>query len=365
MTVPVRDEAPILPRFLSATLLWADAVIVADQGSTDDSAEIARAFPRVTVIDNRDPSYSEVSRARQLVAAARREFPGRRFLVALDADELLSANVVASRQWDEAVRSPPGTCLRLARVELCENLEEYFLHWSADKDQTGMFAYADDGAPVEGPDLHAVRLPEPDGAPQCVLDDVVVLHLARANRARAKSKDRWYQCYERLHHPERTPLEVRRRYDWYERRRSELAVRRCPDEWFAGYRGAGLDLSEPPGPTTFWTDWDVLRMFAATTTEPFARLDVWDFDWESLRREGLGHVAGLPSGPVERPDGLGDRLVRAVVARSPHWRWGRWVDRALIWAERPMRVNLAVLRRITARALGAGRRPGIGTSPRS
>jgi hypothetical protein len=213
-----------------------------------------------------------------------------------------------------------------------------------------MFAYADDGAPVDGAVLHGVRLPEPEGAPQRTLDDVVVLHFARANAARVKSKDRWYQCYERLHEPARTPLEIRRRYDWYERRLHEFEVRPCPAEWFARYRHNGIDVSEPPGPRTFWTDWDVLRMFATETTKPFARLDVWSFDWESLRREGLGRVDGLPYVPVTPPNGLRDRLARAVVTRSPRWRLGPYVDRALVWADRPLAANLAVLRRITANA---------------
>src|SRR5437868_8601 len=94
VTVPVRDEAAALPRCLSTTLLWADAVVVADQGSTDRSIEIARSFPRVVVIDNPDASFDEASRQRQLIEAARRHFPGPRCLVALDADEIMSANVL-------------------------------------------------------------------------------------------------------------------------------------------------------------------------------------------------------------------------------------------------------------------------------
>lgn len=346
----MRDEAPILPRFLAATLLWADAVIVADQHSGDRSAEIARSFPRVTVIENQDSSFSEVSRQSQLIAAARRQFPGQRFLVALDADELLSANVLSSEAWQAAVRSTPGTCVRLSRVELCENGEEYFLDWLADKGTTGMFAYADDGAPHTGPLLHATRLPEPRGAPQLLLEDVVVMHFARANSRRAASKDRWYHCFERLHHPDRTALEIRRRYDWFERLSRSFTVRRCPEEWFAGYRAADIDLSEPPGASTFWTDWDVLRMFAAHTVKPFARLDIWSFDWEGLRREGLARgIAGLPPNRVARPDGVWDRLARSVMTRSPRWRWGRYVDTALVAAERPSAANLGSLRRAVAR----------------
>ena len=49
---PVRNEAWILRAFLEATSLWADHIIIADQMSTDGSREIARSFPKVTLIDN-------------------------------------------------------------------------------------------------------------------------------------------------------------------------------------------------------------------------------------------------------------------------------------------------------------------------
>jgi hypothetical protein len=247
--------------------------------------------------------------------------------------------------------------VRLARVELCADTESYFLHWRDDRATSGMFAYADDGAEHAGPLLHATRLPEPPGAPEVVLDDVCVLHYARANAARVASKDRWYQCWERLHEKGRTALEIRRRYDWYERRLGDFAVRPCPDEWLAGYRAAGIDLAEPPGPAVFWTDWDVLRMFADHGTGPFARLDVWDFGWEALRRQGIAdRREGLPAVPVERPDGFGDRLARRIAERAPRRRWGGHADRALVWAERPLGANLAALRRAGSRRLGRGRR---------
>src|SRR5262249_47213302 len=44
---PVRNEAWILARFLAVTARFADLILVADQGSTDGSAELCRACPKV------------------------------------------------------------------------------------------------------------------------------------------------------------------------------------------------------------------------------------------------------------------------------------------------------------------------------
>ncbi|PYS70680.1 MAG: hypothetical protein DMF69_12770 [Acidobacteria bacterium] len=67
--VPVRNEAWILKTFLECASLWADHIIVADQSSTDGSTEIAAAFPKVTVIENPLPHYSEVERQQLLICA--------------------------------------------------------------------------------------------------------------------------------------------------------------------------------------------------------------------------------------------------------------------------------------------------------
>ena len=46
---PVRNEATRLEAFLTAASTWADAIVVADQGSIDGSREIAQAHPRVVL----------------------------------------------------------------------------------------------------------------------------------------------------------------------------------------------------------------------------------------------------------------------------------------------------------------------------
>src|SRR5258706_14339916 len=94
---PVKSEAWVLDMFLRCRSLWADHIIISDQQSEDESREIARRYPKVTLLENPTSEYSEVKRQQQLIAAARAiPCPGKRILIALDADEILTANVLAS-----------------------------------------------------------------------------------------------------------------------------------------------------------------------------------------------------------------------------------------------------------------------------
>ena len=91
---PVRNEAWILERFLSVTSQFADLIVLADQGSTDNTTAIATRFPKVVVIPNEDPGFDEAHRQDLLLTAARERVPLPRILLALDADEILAADAM-------------------------------------------------------------------------------------------------------------------------------------------------------------------------------------------------------------------------------------------------------------------------------
>ncbi len=167
--VPVKNEAENLRRFLECTLLWADHVIVADQNSDDASADIARGYERVTLIENTSRHYSEVERQRLLLEAARR-FPSPRLLMALDADEIVSANILDSAEWQSVLAAPPGTQIQMAKVELAASPDFYFLHSAHDKQRWVPLGYMDDGAPHDGSVIHTCRLPDITHAPHLRLN---------------------------------------------------------------------------------------------------------------------------------------------------------------------------------------------------
>lgn len=223
--VPVRNEAWILKPFLECASLWADHIIVADQLSEDGSRELALAYPKVTLIENPSAEFSEVDRQRLLIAVARR-IPSPRLLVAIDADEIISANIIDSPEWKAALQQPPGTVLEFAKVELYGSTEQYFLHSVEDKSSAIPFGYVDDGAEHEGSIIHTCRIPEPADAPRFRLQDVVVLHFTRTHLRRAESKDRWYRCFERITFPEKNLLTIYRLYDFFERLKDKFKMRR-------------------------------------------------------------------------------------------------------------------------------------------
>ena len=332
--VPVRNEAWSLRRFLQCTLLWADHVIVADQGSTDGTVQIARSFPQVTVVANQLPDYSEVERQRLLIQAAR-QIPGPRLLMALDADEILSANVLDSLEWQTALTMPPGTQIELAKIQLAESPDRYFLHSSHDQGHFMPFGYVDDGAPHEGTVLHTCRVPDRPRSHRLRLNEVVLLHYSLCNGPRNASKDRWYRCFERLTFPHKTLVQITRLYDWYERLKPRWSYRTSPPEWFANYRSRGLDLTSIEIESTFWWDWDILRMFKQHGLKPFQCLDIWDYDWESLRQEGLARgLADLPDFPIAAPDNFTARAMRKWLRKSRHLPLRPRLDQALNWALR-------------------------------
>src|SRR4051812_33392767 len=115
--MPVKNEAWILKRSLSCAATWADQIIVADQGSTDGSVEIARACPKVRVLSNVTGAYSEAVRQSLLLRAARAA-PAPRVILSLDADEVLAANFEGNSEWHRILEAQPGTLIRFPKAEL-------------------------------------------------------------------------------------------------------------------------------------------------------------------------------------------------------------------------------------------------------
>jgi hypothetical protein len=290
---PVKDEAWILERFLRCAALWADHIIVADQGSSDGSREIARRHPKVTVIDNPSPAYDEGARQRLLLEAARR-IPGPSILIALDADEILTANWADSPEWQTVRASRPGTVILFQWANVCPDLETC---WVQPEDRP--WGFVDDGSEHRSRLIHNDRLPLPAGAPSLLLREVKVLHYQYTDWQRMESKQRWYQCWERLNQPRR-PAQIYRQYHFMH---AFPAAYRRPirPEWFDGYRRAGIDMTTIRQEATYRWDRQVLQMLADHGARTFRRVDIWDVDWRRLaKRAGLEGDFGDPQGWVDR-----------------------------------------------------------------
>lgn len=265
---PVRNEAWILERFLAAASVWADHILVADQHSTDGSREIAARFPKVTLIENPSEGFNEPERQQLLIAEARK-IEGPKLLVALDADEFISADAFGSSAWRRMLEAAPGTVIHFKWPCIESGFRRY---WDSQRSHYPR-AYMDDGAGHTGRVIHSIRVPNPRGAPQLRIDGFVILHFQFTDWERMRSKHRWYQCYERCAFPRKSAIAIFRMYHHMDRVREE-DKKPVPDAWFDAYERLGIDLRKQHCSGHLYWDELVGRMLAEKGAALFRHIDL-------------------------------------------------------------------------------------------
>jgi len=273
---PVRNEAWILDRFLRCAALWADHIILVDQSSTDASLAIATRHAKARVVHNPGKEWDERSRQELLLASAR-EIPGPRILIALDADEMLSANFADTPEWQTMLSTPPGTELYMERGDLypfCQDIGIFHSPWQ--------FGFVDDGRTHNGIFIHGPRLPHDEFGPKLFLADIKVLHYQYTDWARMKSKHRRYEVIETLHDPSRGAISIYRQYHHMDPPNPWRGP--IPREWLDRYVRSGIDMTSTNIDGTYGTDREVLDYMATHGARRFSRQAIWDVDWAALAK---------------------------------------------------------------------------------
>lgn len=321
---PVRNEAWILDRFLRAASTWADAIIVLDHVSDDGSADIARAFPKVHLIEYAQPSYDDPIRRGILVNAARELVRGPSILIALDADEVIAADAWEQQEMRAFLIAAPGTVGRMRWINVLPSEPRAWIppDWTD-------FLYVDDGAAFSGTAMHGPRVPPPSSGHAADLYGPKVLHLQYLDWERMRSKQRWYQAQERIEYPRKRPIQVYRQYHHMDAIAPDQRHTLRP-EWLARKDGANdEDILAVEAQDAYATDGRVLDLLAKYGVDRFRRTDLWDGNWErrvrALQRDP-------PVSLITDPHTRRERLVFAWLARTQHRArspWVRWIQRAL------------------------------------
>jgi hypothetical protein len=308
---PLKNDAWILRRFLEVTSVFADRILIADQGSTDGGLEICREFGKVTVLDNSASDYDEASRQHLLIAAARELVPLPRLLLALDSDEILAANAMSTPGWQQMLSATPGTVLFFEKPNLYlspANCERRPLDFPG--------GFVDDGVtPHTASRVHSPRIPMPAGAPHLVVGDVKILHYALVRPQAQKAKLRMYAALENLLGTK--SLYTRRRYYWSKRVLAPMGdVQPTPREWYAAWEERGIDMTTIEDREPYWQDLAVLDMLVTHGARRFWLDDLWEKDWRQFARE-QGRPAVTPPPMLLRAaiDGAQRVLEAAAVLR--------------------------------------------------
>jgi glycosyltransferase involved in cell wall biosynthesis len=302
---PTRNESWIIKPFLSAAKLWSDDIIVVDQNSTDGTLEELQKTSRVHVITNPCADYNEVYRQRILIEAARR-LSGKRILIALDADEALSANSISSADWKKISEAAPGTVLRFKWVNLLPGFRRAWI-----PPQRIACGFVDDGSEHSGTQIHNQRVPRPAQAPVIDLDDIVVLHFQYVVWERMLSKHRWYQAWEHINNPDKKPLEIFRKYHHMHGSWDDTEITDVRTEWLEAYGHAGIDFTTLRCEEITWWDQEIVAMLLKHTPTHFSRIALWDKNWNSIAAKLKIDGAGITD-----PRGFADRAIHRLLAAT-------------------------------------------------
>jgi glycosyltransferase involved in cell wall biosynthesis len=267
---PVKNESWILDKFLRATSMWADRIIIVDQNSTDGSVEIAKKFSKVKILKN-DNEYNENYRNSILLESAR-EIEGEKILISLDADEFLSSNFRSEKEWDNIHSLKPGTIIEFPWVNVHPSLDKY---WFAGNKPLG-FVYDNLSQSLPGA-IHIERVPMPKNAPRYCMKNIFAMHFAYTDWDRMESKHRWYQCWERINRP-RSAIEIYRMYHhMYSIGKKDLKP--VPIEWLKAYNDSQICLTKITKQETYWWDIEVINFMNKHGGKYFKKEAIWDIDW--------------------------------------------------------------------------------------
>lgn len=268
---PVKNEGWIIEKFIKATSLWADHIILADQNSTDNTVELATKFEKVIVVRN-ELEYNEFERTKILIQEARK-IAGSKIIFALDADEIFTANLFDSLEWNTILSAKTGTIFFSDRINLTPSLDEYF------RPMKMVFGFVDDGiASIENTSkaiIHNIRIPWPKNAESIHLKDIKVFHFDYVVPERTLSKLLWYQCFEKVkfNHSDKFLL---RKYPTFNKIGDFLKTKRLypvKADWFLNYTKKGIDITSVKTPLLWW-DKEVMDMIEQYGIDKFKRLDI-------------------------------------------------------------------------------------------
>jgi hypothetical protein len=303
---PTRNEAWTLPRFLATSERWAHDIVIADQRSDDGTRDLARKNRKVTLVDNPEEGYDEGLRRRTLLEGAR-TLDGPRVVLAVDADEALSANAVGSHEWGKILGASPGTVIT---ADWINYLPGFDLAWVPREPVP--IGLVDDGRPHNPGPLHGSRVLVRPEDPVVHLREIKLLHFQYVDWARMESKQRRYQVLETLTNPTKRAVQIYRQYHRSVAFPDDEVIAARP-EWLAGYEEHGIDMRLTSEGSICWWDHDVLEQLIEHGARRFRRLDIWDHDWSAVARHSGVEV---PEGALSDPRSRMDRAIHRWLAAT-------------------------------------------------
>lgn len=280
----VKDEAWMLDRFLATCSVFADHIIVSDESTgIDNSLEIYNKYPKVMLHHNSGTPVRGDFRRKFVFDEARKIPCDKRIIIAIDSDEILSANLLHSPEWQTVLAAEPGTLFHLQWVSLWKNCNYYRVEAKYQFGGYNRQIWIDDGVseiPAIGyQEMHMAYNPL-HARTHVYLNEIVCLHYQYCNWERMESKHRYYRAHEKADIGKLSDIAIYRIYGHAHSRKIE--VKPSLSCWFDGWISKGIDMTSTARDELTHFDISVLRLFESHGADFFLNQDLWKVDWEYL-----------------------------------------------------------------------------------
>jgi len=289
--MPVKNEEWILEKTLKAASLFADHIIVADQNSTDRTLEICKKFKKVEVLVNKNLGLHQ-SKARQVLLDKARDYGGNNILIALDADELFTANCLDDKTfWSSVKALKPGQSVMLQWIMLWRSSNEYREDNSIWSNSWKHFIFRDDGiSSFSDKPTSEPRMPEKFTKSYIRYKNVKVLHYQFVDWERMLAKQRRYRIYDYLNQPTFfNALKVNQRY-YFTKDERHCRLKKIMPVWTDKWIKHNINFNFNSGKDFYWYDEDILKFLKKYKAKRFKWLDIWDIDWEKKRQVAIKRI---------------------------------------------------------------------------
>lgn len=292
---PIKNEDWILDRFLAVTSKFADAIIIADQQSSDKSCEIASKYEKVHLIKNENENYDEAYRQNLLINYARQKFVGPKILLALDADEIMTADSLNSLEWSRINQADPGTVLHFEKPDLifpvtkCIRYDDYF-----------PIGYVDDGAPHTGKLIHSPRIPQKITSPRLYIETIKFMHYAHCRPNEYWARQRYYSVIERTNKVQPFFKRILKYSARINQPIAQKTSQGTPDSWMNDWKKQGIDMESVLSSHLNRFNGEVLKYLKLKGTNFYALDDIWDFNWSRFEKETENKSTLTPVSLVNR-----------------------------------------------------------------
>ncbi len=262
--LPVKNEAWILPTYLSSVQPLVDEIIALNDQSTDETEQILKDAG-VHILNSTSQSVN-MSQKRTLLLNEGRKRGGTHFIW-LDADEIISGTFVHHAR-ERIASLEPGQKIAFRWVTLWKSLdtERVDAPWGNNfKDiivcDAPNLAFEDkvfSEHRTPGPHTNVITIDESEG---------VVLHFQFVNFESALFKQAWYRCNE-LIETKRSPRRINHMYS-ITKDTEKVITKNIPSEWTPHM--VSVTRTDQPS----WHLNSIEQLFNTHGIETFEELDIW------------------------------------------------------------------------------------------